>query len=215
MIFTDDVYAQIRDGARRSAAAVVPILMRDFAPRSVLDVGGGEGWWARAFADLGGEGTVLEFSAPYYSQDNVSFQSVDLERDPRGWSLPNLPDLALCLEVAEHLSARAAAPLVEMLAQSAPVVVFSAAVPGQGGHGHINEQWPEYWVKLFREHDYAATDYLRWIVWNNDLVEPWYRQNLLVFAQPETLTERLYHRRWEFAAPSVVHPVVWDHRRQR
>jgi hypothetical protein len=67
------------------------------------------------------------------------------------------------------------------------VVVFSAAAPGQGGNGHTNEQWPEYWSELFARRGYEAVDCLREVFWNDGAVEWWYSQNLLLFARPTAL----------------------------
>jgi hypothetical protein len=48
-------------------------------------------------------------------------------------------DLAISLEVAEHLPEGSAGALVSTLIEAAPVVVFSAAIKGQSGTNHINE----------------------------------------------------------------------------
>ena len=90
-------------------------------------------------------------------------------------------DLALCLEVAEHLPASSAPVLIESLVSAAPVVLFSAAVPEQGGVHHINEQWPSYWEKLFAERGLRKFDVIRPLIWNNCSIQPWYRQNLYLF----------------------------------
>lgn len=58
-------------------------------------------------------------------------------------------DLALCLEVAEHIDESLSDDIVRKLTDIAPVIIFSAAVPGQGGHGHINCQPKEYWEHKF------------------------------------------------------------------
>jgi 2-polyprenyl-3-methyl-5-hydroxy-6-metoxy-1,4-benzoquinol methylase len=66
-----------------------------------------------------------------------SFVSLDL-RQP--FDIPGRYDLVICLEVAEHLSPESGRYLVRALSQAAPLVFFSAAVPGQGGSYHVNEQ---------------------------------------------------------------------------
>jgi len=43
-------------------------------------------------------------------------------------------------------------PSSAALVKAAPVVLFSAAIPLQGGTEHVNEQWQSYWAKLFAEH---------------------------------------------------------------
>ena len=66
-------------------------------------------------------------------------------------------------------------------------MLFSAAIPFQGGTHHVNEQWPEYWVKRFHDRGYAVIDCLRQKIWHNDNVEWWYAQNILMFVQREHL----------------------------
>jgi hypothetical protein len=66
-------------------------------------------------------------------------------------------------------------------------VLFSAAIPFQGGTGHVNEQWPNYWADLFRNHDYVAIDCIRRRIWDNESVEWWYAQNCLIYAKTSSL----------------------------
>jgi hypothetical protein len=89
------------------------------------------------------------------------------------------------MEVAEHLPPATASSLVKMLISSAPVVLFSAAVPGQGGSGHLNEQFPDYWKSLFEANGFAMFDLIRPRVWSNPDVEPWYCQNAFIFVSLE------------------------------
>ena len=93
----------------------------------------------------------------------------------------------MCLEVAEHLPESSAKPLIETLCRVAPLVLFSAAVPRQGGTHHINEQWPSYWVPMFSAAGFHCIDVLRSAIWSVPEVEWWYRQNLLLFASEEAL----------------------------
>jgi len=62
------------------------------------------------------------------------------------------------------------------------VVLFSAAVPGQGGEHHVNEQPPEYWRSLFAERGYDCFDFLRARLRDRSDVRPWYRYNTLIYA---------------------------------
>jgi len=119
-------------------------------------------------------------------------------------------DLALSLEVAEHLPAHLAPSFVDSLAALSPVVLFSAAIPGQGGTHHVNEQWPEYWAELFRERGFAVIDCIRKTVWQNDAVEWWYAQNLLLFVREDQLEHypllRREFNRTASSQLSLVHP---------
>ena len=92
-------------------------------------------------------------------------------------------DLAVSVEVAEHLPYERAPTFVRDLAQASDIIVFSAAAPFQGGERHMNEQWPEYWAILFRRQGYVCFDLFREQCWASDDVESWYAQNVLLFVK--------------------------------
>ena len=94
-------------------------------------------------------------------------------------------DLAICLEVAEHISEKCAKTFIDTLTSLAPAVLLSAAIPGQGGKGHVNEQWPDYWADFFMQKDYQPIDFIRKKVWNDNRVAWWYSQNILLFVKRE------------------------------
>ena len=213
MSYDQQFYEVIRSGAERSADVVAPLLFQLVRPASVVDVGAGEGWWARAFEKLGCEVQAIDGEwwrdRPHPLGDR--FTAVNLEES---FTLPDRFDLAVCLEVAEHLRPERATSFVADLRRLAPVVAFSAAIPGQGGTGHLNEQWPSYWADLFTEAGWAVTGALRWTIWNDDRVENWYRQNLLLAIHPGVKRTPAVAEALEspWAAPlPVVHPVLFDH----
>lgn len=177
-------FAGIEEGARRSADIIAPLLLELFRPKSVVDVGGGGGLWGAAFLARGVP-DVLTVDGPWVP---TSARAVPperfLEHDlSTPLALDRTFDLALCLEAAEHLPPSAAPELVRTLTAAAPVVVFSAALPGQGGDGHANEQPPSYWARLFQDRDYECFPNLRRRAWDAADIEPWYRQNLLCFVR--------------------------------
>jgi hypothetical protein len=232
--FSEEVYAQIRKGCQDSAAAVVPAVIDLVAPKTVVDVGGGEGWWGQEFRRHECQVVVLDSSVPEMDPvevdvgmmvpGEIQYRHLDLA-DPRGQMIPFPPsgryDLAVCLEVAEHLPEERAEGLVHALCDLAPVVLWSAAIPGQGGRGHINEQWPEYWAGHFWNNNMLATSAIREAFWDDYRVEPWYRQNMLFYAPPDW-----YEDRPEFTTPfgekfplvytnhpaSLVHPEIYGWR---
>jgi hypothetical protein len=181
-------FAGIEKGARRSADDVVALLLEIFSPTSIVDIGGGAGHWAAACLAQG-VSDVLTIDGPWVPHAARAVPAnCFLEHDlSLPLALERTFDLALCLEAAEHLPALAAPNLVRILANAAPVVVFSAALPGQGGNGHINEQLPSYWAHIFASQGYACFSDLRQRIWNNDAVEVWYRQNLLCFVRQSEL----------------------------
>jgi SAM-dependent methyltransferase len=183
-------YADLEDGARSAANRVLPIVMDLVRPRSVVDVGCGAGDWLSALQGLS-DCDILGIDGAHVSPDQLkipaeSFRAVDLAQE---LSLGRKFDLAMSLEVAEHLAPDRAAGFVADLAGLAPAVLFSAAVPTQGGVHHINEQWQSYWVDLFDRVGFAAWDVIRPKIWMDAQVEFYYRQNMFLFVdRTATLT---------------------------
>lgn len=168
----------------RSASVVVPILLRFVRVKAVVDVGCGDGTWLSVFKEhgvndtVGLDGNYVDRKLLRIPEDQ--FTALDLSLPFR---LARAFDLALSLEVAEHLPQQAAEGFVRSITSLAPVVLFSAAIPFQDGNRHLNEQWPDYWASLFKRHDYLPIDCIRSKIWENNEVEWWYAQNTLLFAQ--------------------------------
>lgn len=181
--YPPEFYEAISAGAAQSARLIVPTLAEIIRPSSVIDVGCGTGTWLQQFRELGTD-PAQGLDGPWVPLDQLvvpdtCFTAVDLgdlgEPDDR-------VDLALCLEVGEHLSPNHSMGLVAFLTAAAPTVVFSSAVPGQGGVGHVNEQWLDYWADIFAGHGYGLFDVVRRRFWDDERIEPWYTQNIVVFA---------------------------------
>jgi SAM-dependent methyltransferase len=183
MPYDNAFFDRLQQEALRSAATIVPLVIDWIHPQSVVDVGCGRGAWLRVFKQQGVE-TLVGIDGDYVDREQLlipadCFSAADLSAPLRR---SEVFDLALCLEVAEHLSWRAAPTLVANLASLAPLVLFSAAVPGQSGVNHINAQWPLYWVTLFGDHGLRCLDIVRPKIWRNKEVEFYYRQNMFLFA---------------------------------
>jgi SAM-dependent methyltransferase len=191
-----------RHGAQGPLVAL-PILLDGIRADSLLDVGCGTGTWLRAALDMGVERVR--------GIDGVALPASDLHVDPalihvrdlsQDWKAEQRYDVALCLEVAEHLDESAAQPLIRKLTEHSDRVVFSAAPPWQGGQHHVNRQWPPYWQDLFNRHGFACYDRLRWKIWERREIEPWYRQNVFLAEKNEKEAGS------EPRIPSVVHPDI-------
>ncbi len=174
--------------SRVAAEAIIPLVLRATGARSVVDVGCGVGTWLAACAKhgiedyLGIDGYHVDADLLQIPRDH--FRMADL-RQP--FKIERFYDLALSVEVAEHLPPEAGPALVNQLTSTAPAVLFSAAIPGQSGPGHINERWPSYWADLFAAQGHIPIDEIRPQVWNLDEVPFWYRQNVLLYVRRDRL----------------------------
>jgi SAM-dependent methyltransferase len=196
-----------------SAAIIAPIVYEWLQPASVLDVGGGSGGWTAAFAAAGVR-DYLCVDGDYVDQATLRipadrFRVADLSRP---LDLGRRFDLAVCLEVAEHLPQSCAGDLMMSLARHADAVLFSAAIPLQSGTHHVNCQWPAYWAEQFASKGYSCFDCLRFKVWNEPRVAPWYKQNALLYLNSSGL-EKLpkdspIHASRVSAPLAVVHPEI-------
>lgn len=208
---TEFYHAQEPD-SRRSAEVIVPILLELFGLKSVVDVGCGTGAWLSVFQELGIE-DILGIDGEWIDRRALrippeKFRAIDLSRS---FKLSRKFDLAMSLEVAEHLPASSAETFVDTLVSLSPVVLFSAAIPGQGGTHHVNEQWPGYWARLFESRGYLAIDCIRRRVWDNAHVQWYYAQNALVFvAEPHLKRSALLmgeRERTHLSQLALVHPA--------
>ncbi len=201
-------------GVRQSARKIVPIVLHLVQPKSVIDVGCGTGTWLSVLMEYG-VADVLGIDGPYVEPDMLEipaeqFLAADL-RQP--FKLERQFDLALCLEVAEHLPAADSPKLMESLVALSPIILFSAAIPFQGGVRHLNEQWPDYWAGLFRERGYLPIDCIRPRIWSHPDVAFYYAQNMILFGRRErvsldtALADELSQTRPSML--SLVHPSLY------
>lgn len=179
-------YQQI--GSLASARTVAPLLLRCFKPASILDVGCGAGAWVAAYRECGAR-DVIGVDADYLRDEQLlfdprCFHAIDVAGTFR---LGRQFDVAQCLEVAEHIDPSASESLVDNLVAHAPIVVFSAAPPGQGGEHHVNERPYEFWRDLFDARGYQLFDGVRPKIRFCARVEHWYRYNMLVFVREDAI----------------------------
>ena len=211
--YSSKYYEGIRSASAPSARQVVALVMDLIRPASVVDVGCGSGAWTRAFQEAGAEKTL--------GIDGFCVKDEQLLIDPKNFRRADLSqplelaepfDLAVSLEVAEHLPPARAASFVADLVRLSPVIMFSAAVPGQGGAHHINEQWPSYWTGHFARHQYTVFDVIRPRIWGNAEVKWWFRQNILLFVRQEAISRFAWaaHYLRTDAPLDIVHPEAYE-----
>ncbi len=217
-LYGEPFYRDRHERTVHSARTLLEVVLSVLPPvRSALDLGCGVGTWLSVLRERGVEDVVgadgewvdrslLQIPAERFSSRDLS-QPIDLGRRF---------DLAISLEVAEHLPAASAPTFVASLTDAADFVLFSAAIPHQGGKGHVNEQWLEYWLALFEERGYVGLDVVRPAVWEDTRIPLWYRQNVALYARRERLGELKLNAPVERLRPrSMVHPETYAAKLQR
>jgi SAM-dependent methyltransferase len=175
-------YQDQADRSLRSAREVVPSIPELTRGSRGVDVGCGVGTWLRCYEELGVTdclGMDGSWVAPSRLLiDPNKFRCANLTEPP---TLDRRFDLAQSIEVAEHLEETYAPRFVGFLCSLSNVVIFSAAIPNQGGTHHVNERWPGWWRELFDTQDYALYDVFRPRFWSNESLDWWYAQNLFLY----------------------------------
>lgn len=218
IVYNKGFFERTQPASRLSAGVIVPIMIELIRPSCVVDVGCGTGEFLRIFEDKGVQ-EILGVDGMYVDRSQLAipqecFRAIDLRRP---FTLEKTYDLAVSLEVAEHLEPAAAPDFIESLTHLAPVILFSAAIPLQNGYHHVNEQWPDYWARLFEARGFQPVDALRKRIWQNRRVEDYYRQNILLFCNEQALSSNEVLLK-EFRATnadmlSLVHPDLFIRKR--
>ncbi|MFS8182881.1 class I SAM-dependent methyltransferase [Pseudovibrio denitrificans] len=207
--YNEGFYNNQQDGSFASAREILPIVFQHLTPESVIDFGCGTGSWLLAAQQLGAT-KLLGLDGAWVPQSSLRipsecFNQVDLE-DPKNIQLDQRFDLAMSLEVLEHLTSPAAHIILDKMTEATDNVLLSVAVPEQGGIHHINEQRQSYWADLMKEKGFFPIDLIRPAVWSNPNVSVWYKQNVLLYSKmseplsPPTNTLPL----------DIIHPDLYE-----
>ena len=215
-----NIYYRNRNAATHHSAQTILSMVLEWFPtiHSVADFGCGVGAWLAASKEKGIQ-EIQGVDGKWVNQDLLvipreCFMIADLNAPI---SLPRRFDLAISLEVAEHLPEQCAKGFVDSLVKASDLVLFSAAIPQQGGRNHYNEQWPDYWASFIRDKDYEVLDVIRPKIWNDKNIPYWYRQNILLYAKKDFLTDeqrkkiRLVGAAGDLPLP-LVHPELYTNK---
>ncbi len=169
-----------------AAKIIVSYIIEHLHPTSVIDLGCGSGTWISEFNRQGIK-DVLGIDGDYVNSewqliDKKYFKPFDLTKRI---NLGRKYDLAVSLEVAEHIDEKYSDIFLENITNLSDVILFSAAVPNQGGTNHVNEQYPTYWINKFKGYGYECYDCLRWKFWDNKEIAFWYRQNMMFYVKKD------------------------------
>ncbi|MFC1704056.1 class I SAM-dependent methyltransferase [Candidatus Omnitrophota bacterium] len=215
-----EVFESMQKDSRSSAQEIVPIILQFIKPESVIDIGCGTGELLAIFKKhsikrvMGVDGDWVDRKMLQIKQEE--FIGHDLRT---GFSHDTAFDLAVSLEVAQHIPVKGINIFVDSLARLAPVIVFAAPIPFQppnpyvAGKYPLNEQWPEYWARLFKQRGFAAIDCLRSKMWNNERIASHYAQNIVLYAKEEYVNSNpLLKKAYENSVQpplSLVHPMQY------
>jgi methyltransferase family protein len=129
--YSSAFFREHRTGARNSASVIVPRLIDVIKPASIVDLGCGSGAWFTAF-NAEGVTDVLGLDGTWVDEAELEipgscFRAVDLDAPV---DVGRRFDLALALEVAEHLPERSAEVFVDSLTRLRPSSRLLGRDPG-------------------------------------------------------------------------------------
>lgn len=189
-IYSNSYYTIQEYGSLKSAEIIVPMIINEFNPKSVIDVGCGIGSWLSVFYKNG----ITDFiglDTEFINSENLKipkdrFLKVDICKPI---NISEKYDLAVSLEVAEHIPEEFIDIYIESLIKLSDLILFSGAIPLQGDikMGHVNEKWQSEWIKIFENKGYYVYDAFRKRIWDNINIEPWYIQNMFVFINKKVI----------------------------
>jgi SAM-dependent methyltransferase len=201
-------YRSLKGQAADSAREILPFILEHIKPQSVVDVGCGSGDWLNVCTELGiSDICGIDFHAgKVLNIPGSEYVTLDLTKP---FDVPRKYDLAMSFEVGEHLPEESAEGFVRSITNLAPVVLFSAAIPQQGGTNHVNEQWPSYWANQFQKFGFEPIDCVRRTFWENPTVTCYYAQNIVLYASKGAPRYEQLRSLPTFSMLPVVHPGMF------
>ena len=181
-IYGDIFYEDNQYSSFVSGLNVLKKLLPELLPKSIVDFGCGTGTWLAAAKAINRNIEVVGVDGDYVNRDMLMIdESSFIPFDLTGAiDLGRKFDLAISLEVAEHIDKEYADRFIDNICRHSDTIIFSAAHVGQGGDGHVNEQPIEYWIDKFSNRGYKLTD-IREQFKNNPDIDWWYKDNMVLF----------------------------------
>lgn len=203
-VYNQEFYKHVEEHSRKEAEIIVPYILEKFHPKSIVDFGCAEGVWLSVIQSIEKESSILGLDGDYINKNQLKipvscFQAVDLSKPIQ---LQRKYDLAISLEVAEHIEEKYSDIFVDNLVKASDYIVFSAAIPGQGGTHHVNEQRQSYWINKFECRGYIVDNSVRNHFWNEAEIIFYYKQNILCFINKRVALEKTEEKE----IYDVVHP---------
>lgn len=132
---------------RAAFRAIAEELVKEFHPRTVLDIGCSAGTLIECLRRMGFDVCGVDGSAEA-KKVNSNVLVHDLRKKEGVPWQPGIFDLVNCSDVAEHLEPEYSGVIASLVVEAAKpggVIWFGAATPGQGGLGHVclrsHDEW--------------------------------------------------------------------------
>ena len=211
--YSSTFYKNQRKGSASSAMKILQLVKTYIPFSSAVDIGCGVGEWLKVCSELGAE-KILGLDGSWVDQSSLAipsdcFHAFDLST-PISFMEKGGFDLTISMEVAEHISPEKVEIYLDNVTRFSNVILFSAAIPRQGGTHHVNEQWPSYWIEKFNRRGFVPVDCLREQIWNDSSIEKHYRQNVMLFVKKDRIDNYPALRQVaEKPVLDLVHPDFW------
>jgi SAM-dependent methyltransferase len=214
-IYNKEFYDRQMHNSYNSAKIILEHIFGVYRPKSIIDFGCGAGTWLKAAYELNNmQGKYVGLDGDWGAKDELMPEFIDFRKTDfsREYFVNEKFDLAISLEVAEHIPQKYSSSFVNSIVNSSDVVLFSAAIPGQGGVNHINEQYQSYWYTLFKENGYECFDIIRSVFWSDNRVGVGYRQNALVYVKRKSGLLEIFAKFdiVNLSLLDIVHPIVLE-----
>lgn len=186
--YNKEFYETLNKSSEVAAELYIDYLYQYIQPNSVIDVGCGYASWLKACEKFGSKNLTgvdgIWNDGKAIIDRGYKFLCADLDELVE---IDQKYDLAISLEVAEHLQPESSEKFVKCLTSSSDLILFSAAFTNQGGTNHINERNPSYWAKLFEKQGYGVFDLFREKFWGDNRIGFWYRQNCFLYCKKSSM----------------------------
>lgn len=185
-IYNENFYLSNRNKTILSSELILEIIFKkiDFLPSNIIDIGCGTGEWLDSAHKLGIK-NITGIDGTWVTKEklinnNINLMNIDLNKDFYDKEFHKY-DFLICTEVIEHLDPKINDIFINKICNISDIILFSGAIPGQRGTNHINCQWQSYWKNKFHYNNFSCFDLIRPLLWNNDKIDFWLKQNLLIY----------------------------------
>ena len=143
---------------------------------------------------------------------SIQFRGIDLNQP---FAIDGHVDLAISVEVAEHLEPSSSTLFVDGLTKASDTVLFGAAYMWQNGPSHINERRHSFWGRLFLDKGYVPFDLFRPTLWGDERIPFWYRQNTFLYVHKESRSYTILKASGlselvDIKFLDCIHPVLYE-----